>query len=202
MNKKYHTNCYLLIFLLCFFTNCMTVKKESIHHRELTEKILAINPQDYLFSNYLGIFIFTKTCDDNKIGYIDIYGLIKNYVAENSLYKNIDYQTYINNTISNELHFKCEDVYRCFTPNDTILSAYKNNTFSEFVQIYPTESLTNEYRIKNSLTFNSILTVIYCLYQSEYYTHSNDYIGGYFSMKLKDWPIPEEENIPLIIEEE
>ena len=130
------------------------------------------------------IILFLKSNDKDQIGYTTISILQKTYGAD-SRFKTKDKHNFISKTLSQEIAFNCGDIVQCFILNDTIKDFYANNSFSAFLKNYCVLNISQEYIIRENLSFNAELSVIYFLYQNEFYTTQDDVSGYYSTRSLK-----------------
>lgn len=169
---------FLAALLVIMSYSCENVKKRDIHSALITA-LSAEDPNE--FSYYPHIIIFCK-CDNSKIGYLDVYGLNKNFNIPK--YNKLGYSRFISEVINLNLAIDSLATYLSFSLNDTIAAEYNETQFNKFLAKYTdASSVENEYRLTNDLSYNSTLTVLYYLYQNNYYSSFDDYLGFFYSHK-------------------
>ncbi|MFT3994419.1 MAG: hypothetical protein QM660_08935 [Dysgonomonas sp.] len=167
-----------ILFMCILFGSCKK-DKELASHDQLIE-YLSKEGSD-VWPSYSHIIIFCK-CDNQKVGYLDVISLRKGFNIPK--YNELGYSKYISEAINLDLEIDSLETDTSFTLNDTITSEYNNISFDEFLKKYTTRSSVNsEYQLLNGLSYNSTLTILYYLYQNNYYSYFDDIAGLFYSRK-------------------
>jgi len=143
---------------------------------------------EYLQNNntslYNDIIIFCKVNRKDKLGYIGIDRLQILFNRDSSYIK-MRYPTFIKNVICQSITLDEKEVEGIFIPSDRIISECGKKSFSEFLAIYADCTYNNRCAvIRKNLSLNEEMTVLYCLYQHNYYSGFDDVTGLYFSEKI------------------
>lgn len=185
---------FSILFLCILFYSCKK-DKDLASHNYLIEYLSKEGPE--VWPSYSHIIIFCK-CDNGKIGYLDVSGLRKGFNVPK--YNELGYSKYITDAINLELVMDSIETYTSFTINDTISKVYNDISFDRFLKKYTDQELSNgEYKLKNDLSYNSTLTLMYYLYQNNYYCYFDDLVGSYFTRKNLA-PIKEDSKSSFILE--
>lgn len=167
--------------LFLFFCDCQK-KKEIMNHDLLVESITDEDPQS-IFSPYSGIILFCKTGDKEQIGYLTVSQMQSNFNNNNSFYI-MGYRQFVKAVITQEITLGDGNIENQFILNGKIMSEYNKNSFSKFLSNYTRSINDNEYSVATGLSPDETMTIIYCLFQNNYYTSFDDYIGLYYSRKI------------------
>ncbi len=168
----------LIVLFVLISYSCENDKKPHIHDALITA--LLAEDLNY-FSDYSHIIIFCR-CDDHKIGYLDVSGLNKGFNIPK--YNKLGYSKFISDVINLDLEVDSLETYTTFTLNDTITAEYTEMPFDKFLKkLTKGKTSENEYRLVNSLSYNSTLTVLYYFYQNNYYSYFDDIAGFFYSHK-------------------
>lgn len=186
----------LLIMIFCFLSSSCSSQQNngSDRHIQLINNLLT-EGSDSPSSYYASVLLFSKSSDTPKIGYISVNGLRKIY---NSQYSDIDYKEFLIKVLDQDIVLDSHTLDGCFSLNDTIMSSYKKESFSSFLENYNKKVRDGEYTIKAELSEDAKLTVFYYLFLNDYYTSFDDYIGLFYSRKMTDKVI---ETIEPVFEE-
>ena len=185
---------FLLFLFSILFLSCQQKKGTQ---DLLIESIVNDDP-NAIFTPHQGIFIFGKSNEEGKLVYMNVYTLQSVYLQD-SLFHKMNYREFISGAINQKIIFDCNYTDWCFNISDEVVSFFKTNSFSEFLKIYTSEfASTGGLYLKNGLSFDETKTVIYCLFQHNYYTVYNDYLGFYIIEKMELPLVREEENLEFL----
>jgi len=155
-----------------------------------------------IFTPHSGIFIFCKSNEEGKMVYMDVYTLQKIYLGDSLFYKK-DYYEFVSEAINQEIVFDCNYTNWCFNISNEVISFFKTNSFSEFLKTYTDIfTYTDDLCIKERFSFDEKMTIIYCLFQHNYYAIFDDVIGSYIISKMKLPLIKQEGDQGIILLEE
>ena len=171
----------LLLVVYCLFIGCQQKGEKERH--DLFINCLINKDKEDIDTLYGGLFVFCKISNKEKIGYIRIVRLYPLF-THNNLYLKMGYPKFIKGVIQQEIVLDEKEVEGSFILDDQIISECNKMSFSDFLDRYTKCMRKNEYRVENGLSFSDGMTVLFCLYQHNYYTAFDDYIGGYYSEKI------------------
>lgn len=178
----------IFIIITSMLFSCVSKEESYINNKELIQHIS--NEDADLPSLYSGIYLFCEiNKKEKKFQLLDSSALLK---AHYGFYQNMTYKDFVLNVFTNQLIIDCEEVYECFTINDTIATEYNNSPFPEFANKYAKSFANNIYTLKRDLSLNVRLSVMYYLFINDYYTSYDDVAGYYSSERMKSIPTREE----------
>jgi hypothetical protein len=96
----------------------------------------------------------------------------------------MDYSKFIKGVILRDIILDKNEVEGRFRLNNRIISEFNKIPFGDFLVKYTKYERENECSLGNDLSHDEKMTVIYCLYQNNYYTGFDDVIGLYLSEKI------------------
>ena len=174
-----------LLLVLCgylVFFSCLQ-KQENIKHKLLIDSISKEDPE--VFSSlFSGVIIFCKINNEGKLGFLTV-DRIQDIFNHDNLYKNMGFHKFVEGVINQEIIL--DDKYvgeYYFIPDSIILSEYYKNSFSNFLATYAHYIDKDEYKVSVRSSMEETMTVIYCLYQHNYYSGFDDYVGVFFSTNI------------------
>lgn len=167
---------YILFILSIFLFTCKS--EESFLLKDDLIKLVA---KDYKQEKVLmlNIFLFSDISDE-YIGVIDALGLQKNYNRKDS----IDYYNYVISVFNKSITFSCEDFYTCFVLNETIYKDFQNSDITIFLNKYVKKVSKDEYRLYSGTEKNEDMSILYCLFESGYFSCYDDYAGMYIIKRI------------------
>jgi hypothetical protein len=171
----------LLLTVYCFSLFVCCQQKNGKQHDLFIECLIKEEFQNN--SLYQDIIVFCKINDNDKLGYLNT-GRLRILFNHDSLYLKMGYHKFIEGVVRQKIVLDKKEVEGNFVPNDRIISKCNKEPFSDFLTTYTECMNENEYSVKNYLSFNEKMTVLYCLYQYDYYSGFDDVIGLYFSEKI------------------
>jgi hypothetical protein len=168
----------LLFTICCLFLlfGCSQQDSRDETHHLLIDCLFNAEPQDYP-SAYGSAIIFCKINGKDELGYISIDRLHPLF-NHNGLYREMGYENFIKNILFRKITLGRGEVEGSFIPDEKIMLKYDNCSFQEFLDTYTRYVEKDRYAINNKLSPEEEMTMIYCLYQHNYYT-GFDYIGLY-----------------------
>lgn len=175
---------YLLLTLYCIFFlfNCQQENERKTNHDLLIEIISREDPQ-YSSPRFSGLMVFCNIKDEENLGFINVHRL-QILFNHDSLFQKIGYHKYVKDLIYRKISLDKDEIIGSFILNETTMSNYEKYSFTKFLSTYCDYIRKNEYSIKPGLSYEETMTIIYCLYEKNYYTFFDDYIGRYYSTKI------------------
>lgn len=126
--------------------------------------------------------LFFNVDEKSKLGYIEADAL-NNTLHYDEPYKGKDIELLYKEMMTGKYVFSCQEI-KCFTPDENILSAYKQIPFEDFKKRYTYKSeYTSREVIEYRLEYNQSLTVAYCLFLNGYYTDISCEDGSFSILK-------------------
>jgi len=172
-------------FLLFLFSILLLSCQQKKETQNLLIESIANENSNEIFTPHSGTFIFGKSNEEGKLVYMDVSTLQKIYLWD-SLYHKMNYREFVLGAINQEIIFDCNYINWCFNINNEIISFCKTNSFSEFLKTYTGEfANTGGLYVNNRFSFDEKMTIIYCLFQHNYYTGYDDYLGFYLIEKME-----------------
>lgn len=172
----------IFLFASAFYLFCSCSNKENDYFTKESLVEYISNEDPRTSSNLPLVFLFCKSNDADRLGFIDNYGLQKHFLTTDS---SLNYKVYIQDIFNYKIKIDCQSLNECFNLNDTITDSYENNQLDNFLAKYSKKVIKNVYSINTELSYNAKLTVSYYLFLNDYFTQFDDISGLYYVEKLK-----------------
>lgn len=168
-----------LFIILLFAYCCKTQLSEDDSHKLLVEEILNETIDD-------GVIIFAKSDVEDEIVYMTIYTLQKIY-KNDTTYIIKDNKNVIADILDFKVPFGCNGIIKCFSINDVIKKDYEDKGISYLLSTYCTAKDNNIYAIRSVLSYDEQLSIIYYLYENNYFSSFDDLLGVYYCGKMNEF---------------
>ena len=189
----------ILFIFICFVTVFCHIKAEDNYvTKKQAIKWLREEQSTDTTQAILGYDIIQKI-GKNKIGYISIFKLAI-YFPKEKQYKSMSYYLHVADIMEEKKTLPKYDYEQVVKMDKSVTKAYKKHPLGKFIAIYCEKSSSGGYLMKPGLSYKTTWTVLYYLYQNDYFFCFNEY-GGYYSFERISLPIVLKDK-KIIIKEE
>lgn len=177
----------ILMFILFVLYGCtdksgINLDKYFLEKLALDYPLQVTDDRDTLPSHYNFINLYAR-CSEKQVTVIRLTSLMRLYDQSS---KSVTFYEFIEKILNQQRVLDNPKETSCFDLVDSVTGEYERLSFDEFIDLYFSKSLSDQYILKQNVDPKTIDTIAYYCFINNYLIEFDCYIGLYHLYKISD----------------